>query len=608
MDKNKENNNKISFSAFWGIIKNSRRLSKMIWKEKKGMIIAIVFVFLILSFSPFLQSGTQGLLINELISIEKNGEINYYLALLISAVALFMFIPEIFRKLQEYLSQLFFLFMGEKFEILAIKKKGEIDIAVHENPKFNDLLNKISEKGMFGAPNFIERQFYLTQNLIEFIIASVIILSFKWWIFIIIFAGAIPEFAAGIIYGQNVWGIHDAKAEVRRKYWNLRKHFDYIPSVIELKTFQNTKHFLSIIKELYHSFLKEQIKNERKRIINEFIAVLISQAAMIFAMIFFIVQVTAGNMLIGTLVFVIGSMGHLKNALSSLFINLGRQYQDSLFVSDFLEFLDIKPVIKKPETGIVLNKNKTPEIIFDNITFSYPGTEKIILKNFSLKISPGEKLALIGVNGAGKTTLIKLLCRFYDPTEGKILIDGRDLKEIDLESWYYNLGVLFQDYDHYHFVVKNAIAVGRSGNGTDMQKIRISAKASEADIFIEEWENSYNQMLGRQFNEGTEPSIGQWQKLALARTFYRDPRILILDEPTSSIDAESEAKIFEKLENLPHDRTVILISHRFSTVRHADKIAVIKNGELKEIGKHEELLEKNGIYAKLFNLQAKGYK
>lgn len=608
MDKDKENNNKISFSAFWEIFRNSRRLSKMIWKEKKGMIIAIVFVFLILSFSPFLQSGSQGLLINELIKMEKNGGINYYLALLILAAAIFMFIPEIFRKLQEYLSQLFFLFMGEKFEILAIKKKGEIDIAVHENPKFNDLLNRISEKGMYGAQNFIERQFYLTQNLIEFVIASVIILSFKWWIFIIIFAGTIPEFAAGIIYGQNVWGIYDAKAEVRRKYWNLRKHFDYIPSVIELKTFQNTKHFLSIIKELYHSFLEEQIKNERKRIINEFIAVFISQAAMIFAMIFFIVQVAAGNMLVGTLVFVIGSMGHLKNALSSLFINLGRQYQDSLFVSDFLEFLDIKPVIKKPETGIALNKNKTPEIIFDNITFSYPGTEKIILKNFSLKISPGEKLALIGVNGAGKTTLIKLLCRFYDPTKGKILIDGRDLKEIDLESWYHNLGVLFQDYDHYHFVVKDAIAVGRSGNGTNMQKIKSSAKASEADIFIEEWENSYDQMLGRQFNEGTEPSIGQWQKLALARTFYRDPRILILDEPTSSIDAEAEAKIFEKLENLPHDRTVILISHRFSTVRHADKIAVIKDGELKELGRHKELLEKNGIYAKLFNLQAKGYK
>lgn len=608
MDKDKENNNKISFSALWEIFRNSRRLSKMIWKEKKAMIIAIIFVFLILSFSPFLQSGSQGLLINELIKMEKNGEINYYLALLISAAALFMFIPEIFRKLQEYLSQLFFLFLGEKFEILAIKKRGEIDIAVHENPKFNDLLNRISEKGMYGAQNFIERQFYLTQNLIEFAIASIIILSFKWWIFIIIFAGAIPEFAVGIIYGQDVWGIHNAKAEVRRKYWNLRKHFDYIPSVIELKTFQNTKHFLSIIKELYRSFLEEQIKNERKRIINEFIAVFISQAAMIFAMIFFIVQVAAGNMLVGTLVFVIGSMGHLKNALSSLFINLGRQYQDSLFVSDFLEFLDIKPVIKKLETGIVLNKNKTPEIIFDNITFSYPGTGKIILKNFSLKISPGEKLALIGVNGAGKTTLIKLLCRFYDPTNGKILIDGRDLKEIDLESWYHNLGVLFQDYDHYHFVVKDAIAVGRSGNGTNMQKIKSSAKASEADIFIEEWENSYDQMLGRQFNEGTEPSIGQWQKLALARTFYRDPRILILDEPTSSIDAESEAKIFEKLENLPHDRTVILISHRFSTVRHADKIAVIENGGLKELGRHKELLEKNGIYAKLFNLQAKGYK
>ena len=327
-----------------------------------------------------------------------------------------------------------------------------------------------------------------------------------------------------------------------------------------------------------------------------------------FAIVYFVLQVVKGNLLIGTLTFILASIGDLRQSLSGLFSNLGRQYQDSLFVTDIFRFLSLKPIIKKPEKGIVLDSKQTPEIAFEHVTFSYPGTKKTVLKDFSLKIAPGEKIALVGVNGAGKTTFVKLLCRFYDPDGGKITIDGHDLKEIDLESWYNQLGAIFQDYARYHFIVKEAIAVGRTGVASSLEKVKEAAKASEADTFIEEWEKKYDQMLGKEFTEGTEPSIGQWQKLALARTFYRDPRILILDEPTSSIDAEAEAKIFEKLELLPKDRTVILISHRFSTVRQADKIGVVEEGGLKELGTHEDLLKLNGTYANLFTLQAKGYK
>lgn len=231
-----------------------------------------------------------------------------------------------------------------------------------------------------------------------------------------------------------------------------------------------------------------------------------------------------------------------------------------------------------------------------------------MLKNFSLRIAPGEKLALVGSNGAGKTTLVKLLCRFYDPDKGRILINGNDIKTVDLESWYRELGVLFQDYDNYHFLVRESIAIGRSGAMSSLEKVKGAAKASEADTFIEEWEKAYEQMLGKQFTGGIEPSIGQWQKLALARTFYRDPQVLILDEPTSSIDAEAEAKIFDRLEQLPKDRTVILISHRFSTVRHANRICVIKDGRLAELGTHAALLKRGGTYARLFKLQARGYR
>jgi ATP-binding cassette subfamily B protein len=376
---------------------------------------------------------------------------------------------------------------------------------------------------------------------------------------------------------------------------------------VELKLFQNTRYFLSIIKELFKNFQQEEKKNEKKKLIYQLVVLCFSQFVIAFALVYFILQVADGNLLIGTLTFVLASIGDLRQALSSLFSNLGRQYQDNLFVVDIFKLLDLKPIIKKSENGIVLDPKKTPEIVFDHVSFSYPGTDKPVLNDFSLTIASGEKVALVGINGAGKTTFVKLLCRFYDPDQGRILIDGVDLKKIDLESWYFQLGAIFQDYARYHFIVKEAIAMGRTSSTLSIDRVKKSAIASEADKFIEEWEDQYEQMLGKEFTEGVEPSIGQWQKLALARTFYRKPRVLILDEPTSSIDAEGEAKIFEKLGQLPKDRTVILISHRFSTVRQADKIVVIEDGKIKEQGTHEELLKLNASYSKLFTLQAKGY-
>lgn len=491
---------------------------------------------------------------------------------------------------------------------MILKKKGELDIAIHEDPKKNDLLNKIDENGVFRIKNFVDRQFYILQDIVRVVVASAILALFNWWVFLIVLIGTLPEFFVEAKYGKEVWSIHSSNAEMRRKYWNLRSHFANVSRITELKLFQNTKYFLGAIKELFLSFLKKQKKSEKRKFKLSSISSIFSEIAIAFATIYFIFQVVYGNLQIGTLTFIIASIFSLRQAFSGMFMSFGRQYQDSLFISDVFKFLDIKRVVEEPEKSLQLEKSKTPSIVFDNVSFAYPGTSKTVLKNLNLEIKAGEKVAIIGVNGAGKTTLVKLLCRFYDTTKGNIFIGGHNLKEVDLKSWYRKIGAIFQDYANYHFLVKDSIAIGRTGEKTDLQKVKDSAKASEADIFIEEWEDNYRQMLGKQFEGGVEPSIGQWQKLALARTFYRDPRILILDEPTSSIDAEAESKIFNRLEKLPKDRSVILISHRFSTVRHADKIAVIEKGTIKEYGTHEELMTLDKTYAKLFNLQAKGYK
>lgn len=595
----------LSLPALGEMLKNSIRLSAMVWEERKGMVIILALVFLAVSVAPFLQSGSLGLLINELVTTE--GGDSPGLGLLVGLLIAAGTVPALLGAVQNYLMRLFWFFLSEKFELLIIKRKGEIDVAMHEDPKRNNLFNRITERGIWSISNFVDRQFYLVQNLAEVAIGAGILIYARWWVFAIIFFGTIPELIVELRYGRDVWGIYGARGETRRRFWDIKEHFDGLAKLVELKLFQNIGHFTKIIRELFRTFQDEEKKNERKKLARELLSLIVSQAVIAFAIVFFVMQVVQGNMLVGTLTFFLASMASFRTSLSSFFNNLGGQYRDSLFISDVFELVDMPPVITRPEKGVILDPAKTPEIEFRDVSFVYPGTTREILRGVSFRVLPGEKVALIGVNGAGKTTVVKLLCRFYDATKGSILVDGHDLKEIDLESWYYQLGVLFQDYAQYHFVVKETIALGRTGELSSLEKVKEAARASEADAFIEAWEGAYDQMLGRQFTGGIEPSIGQWQKLALARTFYRDPRILILDEPTSSIDAEAEAKIFEKLESLPPDRSVLLISHRFSTVRHANRIIVIEGGAITEAGTHKELVAKKGTYARLFKLQAKGY-
>jgi ATP-binding cassette subfamily B protein len=595
----------LSFPMMRKMNRNIARINKLIWQEKKAMFVGLVVLFLLISAAPFLQSGIQGLLINRL--VEGGGLSSELYALIVGLVAVSIVAPLIMN-LQQYVSKLFWFFLEEKFSLLIVRRKGEIDVAVHEDPKQNDLFNKITENGVWRVQDFVDRQFYILQDIISVIIAAAILIVSQWWVFLILLAGTIPELLVELAYGKDVWGIHTSRAEIRRKYWNLTSYFQSLPTIVELKLFQNTRHFASRIRDLFLTFQSEQRRNEQVKLRREIAAVTVSQLAAGFAVAWFIIQVVQGHLLVGTLVFILYSTRELRSALSGLFMNLGHQYQDNLFVSDVFTFIDIKPALKRPTRPIQLASTRTPQIVFENVSFTYPETTKEVLKDFSLTIEPGEKIALVGVNGAGKTTIVKLLCRFYDPTQGRILVDGNDLRAIDIESWYALLGALFQDYSRYYFPVKEAIGMGNTAIDLSMGNVQEAARASEADIFIDSWKGKYDQMLGREFSGGLEPSVGQWQKLALARTFYRDPRIMILDEPTSSIDAEAEAKIFEKLESLPGDRTVFLISHRFSTVRKANKIIVLEQGGISEMGTHEDLIKLDGTYARLFNMQAKGYK
>ncbi|MCK5286164.1 MAG: ABC transporter ATP-binding protein [Candidatus Pacebacteria bacterium] len=589
------------------VLRNTIRIAKVSFNENKVSFLLILISTLLIMAGPFLSSAIFAKILDELVSLSGEGVLSESIIYLIVIYLLLNILIPLIIRFKNYLENIQWFFLEEKFEMDLINKKGSIDIATREDPKENDLIQKVTENGVMRCQNFNERTFLILENFTSVIVASAILVFFNKYIFFAILIGTIPGLIVEIKYAKDVWSIQNSKAETKRRFWNLKEHFQNAGNAVELKIFQNTNFFSKSIQKLFKNFLSEQKKNEDKKFKYVFFAQLLIQIIIAVSVLWFIVQVVYGAITIGALSFAVASINRLRGSLTALFSRFGRQYQSSLFITDYFKFLDKKEVIKEPERGVKLDKNKVPEIIFENVSFAYPNTKKKILKNFSLKINKGDKVALVGINGAGKTTFVKLLCRFYDPTEGRILINGVDLKEINLNTWYRQLGVLFQDYAQYHFLVKDSIAIGDTSKKTQIEKVKESAKAGEADIFIEEWEENYDQMLGKHFTGGVEPSIGQWQKLALARVFYRDPKVLILDEPTSSIDAEAEAKIFERIEKISKKRSMILISHRFSTVRRADRIVVIDGGKIIENGTHEELMEVNGQYAKLFNLQAEKY-
>jgi ATP-binding cassette subfamily B protein len=326
------------------------------------------------------------------------------------------------------------------------------------------------------------------------------------------------------------------------------------------------------------------------------------------AYIFILLKTVNGSVSIGQLTFLAGSFRQMRSLLENILGRFASVSQSAMYLRDFFDFFEIKPKIK-----VAPNPRPFPRPIqkgfrFEDVGFKYVNSEHWATRHLNFTLHAGEKLALVGENGAGKTTLVKLLARLYDPAEGRILLDDADLKEYDLAELRMQIGIIFQDYLRYQMSFAQNIAVGNIEEKENRDLIITAAHRSLADNLAENLPNKYDQALGRRFNDGIELSGGEWQKVALARAYMRDAQLLILDEPTAALDARAEYEVFQRFSELTKGKTAVLISHRFSTVRMADRILVLGKGEMIEVGSHEELLEKNGRYAELFRLQAEGYK
>lgn len=485
------------------------------------------------------------------------------------------------------------------------KKLGSLDLEHLENPEIQNLITKVRDSYQWQIPDFVRTWNYVFSNIIGILSACIALVSFGWWIPLLVVLVCIPRFYLKVRHGIFVWSMYGSGAPQVKKLWYQGWLLTEEESILETRIFQSQQALLdkmaSTQEDLY-KLNKRPLDNYRWVIV---LAPLIESLVVIGIIYFLIPSVFIGALSVGTLTFIVTTLMGLKNNAAWGAAHFGELYEKNLFIKPYFELMNLPKLVKEKVMPHVFEKIKPPLIEFKDVSFAYPNGREV-LKNISFTIKPGESVALVGSNGAGKTTIIKLLCRFYDVTEGEILINGVNIKDLKFSNWYSHLGTLFQNFVKYQFTVRENITLGNPGV-RDEKRMVDAAKKSGAYDFIKELPKEFDQVLGRSFEDGDEISGGQWQKLAIARAFYQEAPVLIMDEPTSAIDAEAEYEIFNNLEKSYKDKTLILVSHRFSTVRNANKILVIDEGKVVEQGTHMQLIEKDGKYARMFNIQAKGY-
>lgn len=508
------------------------------------------------------------------------------------------------RNFEDYLISKSNVMAEYRLDSLIAERAATIDAAHFEDPKFQDTMSRVQR---LNANWVLRSTSAIISDSVTIVIAAVAILSLNWVLFILAVISAIPRFVSSIYTANRYRKINLEISEKRRLNWYLRDSLTEWQQLKELRTFLSVKPFLKRLRKNQDEIIDIETKAQKKfsqiEAVSDTIGVITAVVTRIW--LFLRIIETKGIFSIGDYTFYDSLISRMENSSASVVRNFKVIYEELINIEDYFVFMNIEPTIKKVDKPLVLASDLIPNIEFRNVSFTYPGSTKKVLSNVSFTLEPGEKMALIGVNGAGKTTLIKLLLRFYDPNEGDIYVDGINLKDLDLVSWYKKLAVIQQDFNHYPLTVAHNISFDPFGSANP-EKLKQAIKSAQAD-FVYELPNKENTVLTRFFDDSVDLSGGQWQKIALARAFYRQSPILVLDEPTSAIDARAESDIFNHLWNMQRKKSAIVISHRFSTVRDADQIVVIDKGKVIEQGKHETLMSKKGVYHELFSKQAKSY-
>jgi ATP-binding cassette subfamily B protein len=501
--------------------------------------------------------------------------------------------------------------LGDRFtnyiSLRLMRHATSLDLVSFEDPVFYDKMERArrqttSRLGMLASLAGMAQQLLTLLSLL-----SAVIFVYPWLLLLLVVA-TIPVFL-----GETRFALLNYSMLYR--YTPERRELDYLrylgvsnESAKEIKIFGLGNYLAERSRGLFERFYMENKRLAIKRATQGALLNLAPTAAYYIAYALILRRALAGGLSIGDLTLMTGAFSRARNIMESLFSGLAGIAEQSLFIKDLFDFFDTEPLIVSKPDALAMPRPIRGGFEFQSVSFSYAGSDNKVLDNVSFRLASGEKIALVGENGAGKTTLVKLLARLYDPTEGRILLDGIDLRDYRVEELRHEIGVIFQDYMRYDMLAAENIGFGRIEQAADEARIQRSAEKSLAAAVIQNLPKTYRQMLGRRFEGGVDLSTGQWQKIALARSYMRDAQILILDEPTASLDARAEFEVYQRFVELTAGKMAILISHRFSTVRMADRILVLERGSIAEQGSHRELLSLGGKYSELFELQAAGYR
>jgi ATP-binding cassette subfamily B protein len=488
-----------------------------------------------------------------------------------------------------------------------MKHAAELDLIAYEDPVFYDRLERarVQATDRLGMIQQIGR---LIQLVITTMTLSVTIIVYSPWLMMLLVAGVLPAFLGESHFAFLGYAKNFRQTPVRRQLDYLRQVGGSKEAAKELKLFGLSGFLTQRFTQLSDGIYKENVALSRRKLIAGAFLSVIAYGGYYSAYAFVIWRTVTGVYTVGLWYLLSGAILQASNNLQQIFSTLSGIADQALFLTDLLAFFDMQPTIRSKPDALPAPRPIVRGFEFRNVSFRYPGSSRLVLNGLNFHLHPGERVALIGENGEGKTTIVKLITRLYDPLEGQVLLDGVDLREYRLEDLYREIGVIFQDFMRYEMTARENIAVGRIEEIDDLKLMETAASKSLADAVIAKLPGGYDQMLGRRFETGVDLSGGEWQKVALARAYLRDAQLLILDEPTAALDARSEFEVFQRFAELTAGKMALFISHRFSTVRMADRIVVLENGRIAEEGSHDELASLGGRYKEMFELQAASYR
>jgi ATP-binding cassette subfamily B protein len=589
-------------------LKNVPPILKIVWRSGPGVVTFGVVARIVAALLPVAIGYIPKLIIDILdAAIRTHGPVGPRLWWLVGAeFGLAIFNGVVLRTI-DYSDALLANKYTRHVSIQVMKHASELDLTAYEDPVYYDRLERARVQATDRLV-MIQSIGRLELQMITAIGWTVAVMLYSPWLMLLLVAAVLPAFMGETHFAFLGYAKNFRQTPIKRQLDYLRQAGATKEAAKELKLFNLSDFFTNRFAKLSDIVYEQDVDLARTRLGIGSVLSIISTGGYYGAYAYVIWKTLAGKWGIGTFYFLTAAIMNASSNIQQVLSTLSGIADQALFLTDLLAFFEMKPTIQSKPNAIPAPRPIRQGFEFRNVSFVYPGTERRVLNGLNFHLRPGERVALIGENGQGKTTIVKLITRLYDPTEGQVLLDGVDLREYDLEDLYREIGVIFQDFMRYEMTARENIAVGKIEEIENKPLLEQAAHKSLADEVVAKLGAGYEQMLGRRFEGGVDLSGGEWQKIALARAYLRDAQLLVLDEPTAALDARSEYQVFQRFAELTAGKMALFISHRFSTVRMADRIVVLENGNIAEEGTHEKLTRMGGRYAELFELQAASYR